>query len=928
MIAAILTLALSVQTVQLGTVDVGGRQVAVTVPSLRGPFGPGSSHVVIDGFNFEVKPDMNLGVRYRSDAGWGEVADFYPAAAAKSASAPEYKVKVFIIENTSILEKGRDGVWRERIGSLSPGMKDEIYSALARLKALAETAADGGVRLTFDVTVDADLVFRVAQEGVTKEYRPAPTEVVRITPSQRPEEKGLLGPGFIFDEIGPRINNDAFETEDGKYRGPYSSVFVIHAMKTWDAATYVLDRTPVSSFSLATFTDREPGNALSIQLFYAWLQHLGVAAKASLRDVAYTGALPTGDDLPRVPRVYNTLITPTLLKNGNRLQSPGYGEGVARREFGEIEFSVSDARAMDFEKIPYVSADGVQGASRTVHTQELVGRMGGDRAYDAVHPSVLAKYLEARAGAKPVARVADPNGGWDRILFRRLDLLENDCRALGLQIGSFPAMRMIGPGPTVGKIEFSPSKIGDFEATLENDPTVGQIVNVKENGADRRGYAVLASSDGGDALFRVEEGTGLTFKASCDLIDAYVLRLVTRKGRTVDVQLFGKTQVPAEVQGTYAVVEASRRHGPFWNDFKVSIGKELAGEEIIEVRLAPPEFAEYYDRPSDGSKTLKIGAISFGPAQSGEPQQSEPVAEELKWLLGLKAPLDEAGVQLIRTMLRGNDLELRLNALGALTTVKNPELIPDLGIFTSSAFTGEAYLAFQALKNQGDDKAWSQIASAAIRGPFGANFMFAADALGEKKEDVTLQVLGMSLLSSSWHARLAAIRSVNGIDSEQGAIIASAALGSTEPDPVVRFAIVNKRRPASGLFARRVLFAAVNDDSEWVRTSGYLALIDSEFEEIRNDALKGVRDTSVGVRLAILAAMTANRKDYYRSALRAAVIDGQAVVRAAALRAFAVQPGEVVVAEVQNTLSDTSPLVKAALQELAKAKGLAIPPGQ
>jgi hypothetical protein len=164
------------------------------------------------------------------------------------------------------------------------------------------------------------------------------------------------------------------------------------------------------------------------------------------------------------------------------------------------------------------------------------------------------------------------------------------------------------------------------------------------------------------------------------------------------------------------------------------------------------------------------------------------------------------------------------------------------------------------------------------------------------------------------------------MESEQASVVASATLGGAEPDPAVRFAIVSKPRPESGLFARRLLFAAVNDESEWVRTASYLALIDSVIDEIRNDALRGVRDPSVGVRLAVLKAMEERKRDHYRPALRIAVVDAEPIVRAAALRAFASQPGEVTLAEVQNTVGDTSPLVKRALQELAKAKGLQIPP--
>ena len=125
---------------------------------------------------------------------------------------------------------------------------------------------------------------------------------------------------------------------------------------------------------------------------------------------------------------------------------------------------------------------------------------------------------------------------------------------------------------------------------------------------------------------------------------------------------------------------------------------------------------------------------------------------------------------------------------------------------------------------------------------------------------------------------------------EQSAIVSSATLGSTEPDPAVRFAIVSKLRPQSGLFSRRVLFAAVNDDSEWVRTTSYLALIDNQAEEIRNDALKGVRDDSVGVRLAILAAMTASPKGMMSSSTNsfkeaaAAMLGTSTTLRRASIR--------------------------------------------
>jgi hypothetical protein len=919
MIATLLLLSQAAQTVQLGTVDVGGRQVAVTVPAARGPFGPETPHVEIGGWKFQVRSDGNLGVRYRTDGGWGEVAESYPAVATKAASAPEYRIKVFVLDNTMVLEHGRDGVWRERYGSMSPAQKDEIYASLARMKALAETATEGRVRVTFDVVVDSDLLFRVARAGEATEHRPPPTAVTRMAVGARPEPAGLLGPSWVYDEIGPRVNNDLFEGEDKRYRGPYSSVFVVHATRIWDAATYVVDRTPVSTISWATFTEREPGTALSIQLFYAWLQHLDVSADASLRDSAMTAHLPTGDVLPTVPHVFDTPVSTSLLKNGNRLQAPGFGDGVAPREFGKTDFSVSDARNYDVEKLPPLRGEGAQTLIGWVPQSSALVAPAGE--YTAVHPSVAARYMEANAGAMPVGRIGNADGGWDYVLFSGAEKKDNDLAALGLEVGSLPALLIEGPAPTTGTIALAPTCVGEFQATVSNDPTVGQVVTVLEQGSDRRGHVVLASSPG---LIKVEEDTALSFRASCDISDAYVLRVVTASGKSLDAMIFGSAAVPAERDGTGEVVDARRRPGPFWNEFVVPIGA-LAGETVTEIQLAPPRYASYYARESDGSKSLKIGALSFGPGAATEPQGDPPNAE-VAWLAQLDGALDPQAVQRVRTALQSGDLDVRLNALGALNRTKNEDLIPDVAPHTSSGSPGEAYLAVRALMHQDVDRAWSGIAHSALRGPFGMNYMFAADALGAKKENVTLEVLGVPLLSLSWRARWAAVRSVNQIDTEQAAVVASATLGAPDPEPIVRFEIVAKDRPASGLFARRLLFAAVNDESEWVRATSYLKLIDSETAEIRDQALRGVRDESVAVRLAILAAMARAPKEHYRSALRTAVVDQQAVVRAAALRAFAVQPGAVVAAEVQNTLADRNPLVRAALLELAKAKGIEVPP--
>lgn len=889
MLTALIALALPLQEVQLGSVDVGGRSVTVTVPSTTGPFGENTANVTLDGWKYQITQQGNLGVRYKTDGGWGEVAEFYPPAAVKSSSAPEYRVRVFLFGSTDILEEGRDGIWRERRGTLNQPSLDEIYSALARFKALAETAAEGGVRVTFDVSLDEDTLFRVSRANTREYTNPG---IARMTVDEFESSDALLGQQFIHEEIAPRFNNDPFESEDGKYRGPYSSVFVIHPMRTGDVSTFMVDRTPVTSVSWSTFTDRKASEALSIHLFYAWIAHMAATAKESLHSVAVSAPMPRHGGMPHVPHVFSAPLSPELLTLGNHMATPQFGDG----------------RSVGF---PYAD-ESINPASRRTF------QMSNDRI--AVDPAVAPRFASVHKEAKPVQRVRTESLG-DWIVFQAPGVqARNDLGALQIQPSSFPAVAMQQPGPEGGDIALTPSGIGDFETSLN-----AGIVTVNEGGADRRGYAVLAMAEPGKALFRATTDNAIKLRVLSELGDSYVLQLKTRSGQIHDIPVYGDLRVPPEIGPSPLIaVSGPLLHGAQWSDFAASLAP-LAGEDIVEVRFAPPKYASYYERETDGSKPVQITGMSVGgftPTASGP----KPMDADLAWVKSLKAPLDAVAVSRLKMIFAARSSNVKLNALAAMNFIQHPDLIPDIAPSAMSASAGEAYLAINALRLQNDDRGWSQIAFAAIRGPLGHSYRFAATALGDKKEDVTLEILGVPLLSRSHYARLAAVKSINGMDTEQAAVVASTAISNGDPDPLVRLALVSKRRPNSELFARRVLWTAVNDESEWVRANAYVSLLDSPFEEVRDQALRGVRDESVAIQLAVLNYMREHPQEHYRSALRMAVIDPKAIVRAAALRAFATQPGEVVIGEVQNTVGDQSPLVQSALKELADKKGLQIPP--
>jgi hypothetical protein len=146
-----------------------------------------------------------------------------------------------------------------------------------------------------------------------------------------------------------------------------------------------------------------------------------------------------------------------------------------------------------------------------------------------------------------------------------------------------------------------------------------------------------------------------------------------------------------------------------------------------------------------------------------------------------------------------------------------------------------------------------------------------------------------------------------------------------EPHAAVRLRMVQQMNPSFDLSARRMLYAGVNDPSQWVRAAALSSLLFSPIDTIRSEAVKGVSDESMGVRLHLISVMKDKPDAYFRSALRQAVADPFGPVRAAALDALGAQPENVQVAEIQNTLDDGEESVQLALLRLVRNKKVTLP---
>ncbi|MCH7944576.1 MAG: hypothetical protein IIC73_00965 [Armatimonadetes bacterium] len=304
--------------VTLGTISIGGRSITMSVPATGGPFNAETPHYDLDGFKYALGTDLNLAGRYMVDGGWKDVAAAFLQGERDRSGAPEYPVKVYIATRVTILNHGSDGYVQQRRGSLYPEDVETILQSLARFKAIADAAAGSSLRISLDVTIDDDLGFLESFSGRSSEFRNLPGVLNEFSYGDGLDDNDLAGGSWLTEDFGVRINSGKWESDDGRYRGPYSSAFVIHAALADSTATILSGETPLTSVSYVTFTDRDPGEALSIQLYEAWVQHVMINAQRAGHPGAGIISLPTGRDLPRYPAIHDSGLSDSLLAAGNR----------------------------------------------------------------------------------------------------------------------------------------------------------------------------------------------------------------------------------------------------------------------------------------------------------------------------------------------------------------------------------------------------------------------------------------------------------------------------------------------------------------------------------------------------------------------------------------------------------------------------------
>jgi HEAT repeat protein len=334
---------------------------------------------------------------------------------------------------------------------------------------------------------------------------------------------------------------------------------------------------------------------------------------------------------------------------------------------------------------------------------------------------------------------------------------------------------------------------------------------------------------------------------------------------------------------------------------------KLAGKnqpEPIEVQFADFKFSADPAGPAIASTTPS--------ATSEDPESRALFAAQAK------QPSAELAV-----LLKDKNPLVRLNATTTYigfkdTTVEEALIANSLDLDPSIA--GAALTALQA---EGSDTARAIVKRSISVSLSDYAKMTAGRLIAETKDPKAAEDVSRLLANRSWQAHVLAVEGLAQIATPESQTFRMAFIGMS--DPAVKLAVTRNADVSLDRVASALLWSAVNEPSDRVRAESYIKLIQSSVPTNKSEGYKGVRDDSKFVRKLVLEFLGTHPSEEHRNALRTAIADRTASVRAASLVAFAALEQAVTLDEIGNVLDDLDPGVQLALINVAKKKGLKLP---
>ncbi len=363
-----------------------------------------------------------------------------------------------------------------------------------------------------------------------------------------------------------------------------------------------------------------------------------------------------------------------------------------------------------------------------------------------------------------------------------------------------------------------------------------------------------------------------------------------------------------------------------WQSVSLPLSKTSRGD-LFDRRTGQSEFVMTFadvGRADPAASTVEIADIDLvsDPSRSVKPQTWADPFADLRPTSGART-LTDAETARVVAALTGTDAVIATQAAWLCSQVKAPGAVTALLSQAQMADMGLVYAALSGLKFQDSPEGFAALKDVLNHGPFDTNRRLAYLVLADDIAKLTLKEVDALVVCRSWMGRVDGVHALTKINLEHRALQIITAL--QDEDPRVRAAVVDAAEVDDDLSARRLLYCAVNDPSEYVRVRSFEKLIFSKIDPVRTEALRSVRNESTTVALDILQVMGKSGKADFRPAVLLAVVDTRPEVRAAAVYALAALPGPIKTPEVQNLLADDDVEVQKALLRVAIDKKFDLP---
>ncbi len=876
--------------ISLGDYLVGGSSVPVTFPIARLEPDPGAS-IEFQGKHYTVQADGTIGQAIVADGFWGEFAAGYKAA--KDAEGSEWRTKIIIITSADLAEVQPSTGVRFRRGSIEPAQMPEVLGGIARWAAMVRAATGGKVTPTIDLSID-----------------------------DTPERKLLAADDPTdFDEkylqavIAPRLNAAAFDADDKTYRGPYHGAFVIHAGRTDPVKLAAVQATPVSAVSWYTKPALADGDRLALTLFGSWVrQTTWRAAQAGYRINPWFESLESP-----FASVANPIVPDACWQNLLQMNPP---QNAARKAL---------AKAVVPDKLPANTWQlaALDAPAFVPMRGALVTKTGSKcRAWVATG---MAPYFEANVqpayGFKVAGRAQV--GAELAVAF--------DCPADKFpdSAGQYFLRKSDGrlaaaPPTSNATVSATPltealSSEGMMKVEQVSDAEKGTIYRLTERGFVRTGKAQLMASTGG---FELGDHRALTLTFRQSAADPVAIQLDWTSGLPTVLVLDAVTVPPLGVSATGDDV----MHFPLqalnqWQTVRIDLSPTVVrhpNARITRIWVTPAPFYEYAERSQLQSATFELLPPTFSAINGSETMPSSSAANEITTkAAAMMATLDKADASdLAASALTDPNRAIRATASYVLAKKPASQATPSLLDEVRSGFAWNSMLAIKALCQQQTPLVSDALRRALEIGPLDHQRLAAALEVGRLGDSAFAGSLSLLYVSRDWQVRRAAVEALSKLNTRDAGIIMTTY--GKDPDPVVRLAFVTKANPSDELVARRLQYLAVNDVSEAVRLAAALNLINSGSPALAKEGFAAVRDDSWWVREQVLLSIKSADQPEARVAIQQGVADSDARVRAAAVIALKTAT-KIDMRELGDISSEQDPRVIAALRELQKAGKITLP---